>query len=756
MQSFDINIKNFICCWLSTSLMLALSSSTITARGQGGGDAAASVARVEAMIGRMTLEEKIGQMNQRFSPRDKNEDNNLRSQAELKELIRTGRIGSLISVTGAAECNELQRIAVEESRLKIPLLFAYDVIHGYRTTFPVPLAQAASWDAEEVRRAASVAATEASADGLHWTFAPMLDIGRDPRWGRIVEGFGEDPYLVSVLAEAAVRGFQKEDLSDSTALVACAKHFAGYGAAEGGRDYNTTEISEHTLREIYLPPFKAALDAGVGTLMTGFNDLNGTPATANNFLLRQILKREWNFNGFVVSDANAIGELINHGYSATHSEAATESARAGVDMDMQSSSYVNHLARAVREGRISEAIINDAVRRILRLKFRKGLFENPYTDPERAARVMLSDDHLRTALDVARKSLVLLKNEKNLLPLDRNISRLAVVGPYADSPELHGSWRAKGDPKDVVTVLAGIKSKLSSGTELRTGSTLTESIAAAKESDAVIIVVGEDARDTGEGGSLSSIELQRKNGVDQEELVRAVYATGKPVVLVLASGRPLAITWTAEHVPAILLGWHSGIRGGQAIADALFGDYNPGGKLPVTFPRATGQIPIYYNHKNTGRPPRDDKRNTSKYLDIPSTPLFPFGFGLSYTRFAYSNLKLSSTRIALNGSVTVSVDVQNTGARAGDEVVQLYIRDIAASITRPVKELKGFRRITLAPNEKRSVELKLTPAHLGFYNREMKFVVEQGMFKVWVGSSSIENLETDLEVIAPTRSAVVK
>lgn len=546
--------------------------------------------RVEALLARMTLEEKLGQMNQRFSPRNKDEENNLKSQEELKQLIKSGRIGSLISVTSAVDCNELQRIAMEESRLKIPLLFAYDVIHGYRTTFPVPPAMAASWDAETIRRASSVAATEASADGLHWTFAPMLDIGRDGRWGRIVEGFGEDPFLTSVLGAAAVRGFQKDDLSDSTALIACPKHFAGYGAAEGGRDYNSTEISEHTLRNVYLPPFRAAADAGAGTMMTAFNDLNGTPATANNFLFRRILKGEWGFDGFVVSDANAVAELVNHGYSADFAEAGQAALLAGVDMDMQSGIYLNQLGRAVREERVPQKMIDDAVRRILRLKFRKGLFERPYADEKLAARVMLSRQHLETALDAARKSLVLLKNENSVLPLRKDIARLAVVGPYADSPELHGSWRAKGDPQNVVTILSGIKSRLSNRTELKTGANIAESVAAAKDSDAVIVVVGEDARDTGEGGSLSSIELQRKQGIDQSELVRAVYAVGKPTIVVLVSGRPLAVPWIAENVPALLLGWHSGLQGGNAIADALFGDYNPGGKLPVTFPFRPGKF----------------------------------------------------------------------------------------------------------------------------------------------------------------------
>lgn len=706
--------------------------------------------RVEALLARMTLEEKLGQMNQRFSPRNKDEENNLKSQEELKQLIKSGRIGSLISVTSAVDCNELQRIAMEESRLKIPLLFAYDVIHGYRTTFPVPLAMAASWDAETIRRASSVAATEASADGLHWTFAPMLDIGRDGRWGRIVEGFGEDPFLTSVLGAAAVRGFQKDDLSDSTALIACPKHFAGYGAAEGGRDYNSTEISEHTLRNVYLPPFRAAADAGAGTMMTAFNDLNGTPATANNFLFRRILKGEWGFDGFVVSDANAVAELVNHGYSADFAEAGQAALLAGVDMDMQSGIYLNQLGRAVREERVPQKMIDDAVRRILRLKFRKGLFERPYADEKLAARVMLSRQHLETALDAARKSLVLLKNENSVLPLRKDIARLAVVGPYADSPELHGSWRAKGDPQNVVTILSGIKSRLSNRTELKTGANIAESVAAAKDSDAVIVVVGEDARDTGEGGSLSSIELQRKQGIDQSELVRAVYAVGKPTIVVLVSGRPLAVPWIAENVPALLLGWHSGLQGGNAIADALFGDYNPGGKLPVTFPRSTGQIPIYYNHKNTGRPPKEDKRNTSKYLDIPATSLFPFGYGLSYTRFLYENLRLGSSQINPDGSLKVSVEVKNTGTRAGDEVVQLYIRDVAASVTRPVKELKGFSRVALAPGEKKTIEFVLTPELLGFYNRERRFAVEPGKFRVWVGTDSAAGLEGEFEVVAAT------
>ncbi|HID30944.1 MAG TPA: glycosyl hydrolase, partial [Desulfobacterales bacterium] len=586
-------------------------------------------------------------------------------------------------------------------------------------------------------------ATEAASEGVRWTFAPMVDIARDPRWGRIAEGAGEDPYLGSTMARAMVEGFQGSDLADPNTIVACPKHYVAYGGAEGGRDYNTVDVSERVLREIYLPPFKAAIvDAGAGTIMSAFNDLNGVPASANRYTLTGILREEWGFDGFVVSDWNAIGELLNHGIAGTPAEAAREAVNAGVDMDMQGDVYRRNLARLVKEGQVSEKVIDEAVKRILRIKFKLGLFERPYVDPERARTAIQSRENIETALEAARRSIVLLKNEGDLLPLKKDIGSVAVIGPLADDRSAPlGPWSCRGNPEDVVTVLDGIKSRVSPKTEVlyakgcKVEGALTEGIdeavEVARKSDVAIVVVGESAEMSGEAACRASLDLP---GV-QEELVRAIHETGIPVVEVLMNGRPLSISWSAEHIPAILEAWFPGIQGGNAIADVIFGDYNPGGKLPVTFPRTVGQVPIYYNHKSTGRPPSPDKW-TSKYLDIPFTPLFPFGHGLSYTRFEYSNLQISRKKIGPDGQVEISVDVRNIGDRKGDEVVQLYLRDVVASVTRPVKELKGFKRITLEPGEKRTVKFTVTWEQLSFINRDMKRVVEPGTFEVMVGRSS--------------------
>ena len=695
--------------------------------------------QINALIARMTLEEKLGQLQQL----DGEANGNYRP--EHRDLVRKGLLGSTLNVRGAQRTNELQRIAVEESRLKIPVLFGFDVIHGYRTIFPVPLGEASSWDTAVAERSASIAATEARAAGVHWTFAPMVDIARDARWGRVVEGAGEDPYLGAAMARARVRGFQGRDYGAPDKVMACAKHWVAYGAAEAGRDYNTTDMSERTLREIYFPPFKAAVDEGVGTFMSAFNDLNGVPASANPFTLTRVLRDEWKFDGFVVSDYTAILELIQHGLAANEADAAQLALNAGVDMEMISRLYNQHGPQLLRSGRLSQATIDEATRRILRMKFRLGLFERPYADENRERSVILSRTNVSAAREIAARSIVLLKNDRETLPLAKSLKAIALIGPLADNQvDMLGSWTGDGNAADVVTLLAGIKTKVSpatkinyaKGCDIEGNSTqgFDEAIRAARESEAVIVAVGESAAMSGEASSRSSLDLP---GL-QLDLVKALQATGKPVIVVLMNGRPLTINWMAENSPAILETWFAGTQAGNAIADVLFGDVNPGAKLPVTFPRTVGQEPLYYNQLNTGRPPDANNKYTSKYLDVPWTPLYPFGFGLSYTQFRLSNLQLSAPRIRPDGRVTASVEIENIGRLAGDEVVQFYIRDVAASVTRPVKELKGFQRITLGPGEKRRLQFMLGPEQLGFYNREMRFIVEPGEFKVMVGNSSAD------------------
>jgi beta-glucosidase len=704
-------------------------------------------ARVNALLARMTLAEKLGQLQQL----DGEGDGNFRP--EHVELLKKGLLGSTLNVRGAKRTNELQRVAVEQSRLKIPNLFGYDVIHGYRTIFPIPLAEASSWDPAVAERSASIAATEAYASGVRWTFAPMVDIARDPRWGRITEGSGEDTFLGSAFARARVLGFQGKDYSAPGKVLACAKHYVAYGAAEGGRDYNTTDMSEQTLREVYLPPFHAAVDAGVGTLMSAFNDLNGVPTSANPFTLTKVLRGEWRFDGFVVSDYTAIKELINHGIAANDHDAAEAALNAGVDMEMVSRLYNENGTMLLNERKVSQATIDEAVRRILRIKFRLGLFEHPYVDEAAESGEILTAANRTAAREAAGKSMVLLKNERNTLPLNKGISSLAVVGPLADDSRAPmGWWSGDGKDKDTVTALAGIRAKVSSQTKVNyakgceiTGDSTAgfeEAVNAARQSDAALVFVGEAKEMVGEAASRSSLDLPGR----QMDLVKAIQATGKPTIVVLINGRPPTIGWIVDNVPAILEAWMGGSEAGNAIADVLFGDVNPGGKLPVTFPRTVGQVPIYYNHMNTGRPPNADSRYNSKYFDSPWTPQFPFGFGLSYTQFKISDPQLSATTIRPDGRLTVTVNVQNTGQRAGDEVVQLYIRDVAASMTRPVKELKGFKRVTLRPGETQHVEFTLGPEQLGFYNREMKYVVEPGEFKVFVGSSSEDVIEKSFVV----------
>jgi beta-glucosidase len=738
--------------------------------------------RINALLARMTLAEKLGQLQML----DGEANGNFRP--EHREMIRKGLLGSTLNVRGVARTNELQRIAMEESRLKIPMLFAFDVIHGYRTIFPIPLGEAASFDPAAAQTSAQIAAAEAAAAGVRWTFAPMVDIARDARWGRIAEGAGEDPYLGSALARARVVGFQGRDYSAPDRIVACAKHWVAYGAAEAGRDYNTTDMSEGTLREIYFPPFKAAVDAGVGTFMSAFNDLNGVPTSANPFTLTQVLRGEWKFDGVVVSDYESVRELLNHAFAADERDAARLALSAGVDIEMVSRLYNQHGEQLLRERKLNMATIDEAVRRTLRIKFRLGLFERPYADEAREREVIMRPEHVAAAREIAARSFVLLKNEREALPLSKNLKSIAVVGPLTDSPkDVLGSWTGDGRVEDAVTMLAGIRAKVSPQTKVlyakgvaiegrgvtgnydapppaatnaggtnvaqasdaaRNSTTLLlensieEAVRMAREADAVVIAVGESAEMSGEAASRASLDLPGR----QLELIQAIHATGKPYVVVLMNGRPLTINWLDVNSPAILETWFAGTQAGHAIADVLFGDVNPGGKLPVTFPRAAGQSPLYYNQKRTGRPPTDQKY-TSKYLDVPWTPLYPFGYGLSYTQFRLSNLQLSAQSIRPDGQLTVSIEVENTGRRAGDEVVQLYIRDVASSVTRPVRELKGFERVTLKAGERRRVSFKLTSAELGFYNRDLRFVVEPGAFKVFAGTSSVGGLEANFTVV---------
>src|SRR5881398_3145913 len=705
--------------------------------------------KLDSLLARMTLEEKLGQLNQLSVDNQPN--------AEQLELVRKGLVGSFFNLTGAAATHAAQLVAVTDSRLHIPLIFGQDVIHGYRTIFPIPLGEAASWDPDAVEAAAHVAAREASAAGVHWTFAPMVDIARDPRWGRIAEGSGEDPYLGSAMAAARVRGFQGKDPRAPDAVLATVKHFAAYGGAEGGRDYNTVDLSERTLREVYLPPYHAAIDAGAGSVMTSFNEIGGIPSTASPWLMTTLLRREWGFKGFVVSDWTAVAELLNHGVAGSRADAGKLPLEAGVDMDMVSRIYVSDLPALVRAGRIPVAVVNEAVRRVLRAKAALGLFDDPdhgaTVEHERA--VLLAPEHRQLARRVAEESIVLLKNEGQVLPLAARVKTLAVIGPLADDKtSALGSWPGRGEPQDAVTPLEGIKQRAGSvsvvyakGCGITDTSTagFADAVAAAKQAHVAVLVLGEAGDMSGEAASRAELDLP---GV-QPQLLEAVHATGTPIVLVVMSGRPLTIPWAAEHVPAILESWFLGVETGPALAAVLFGDVSPSGKLPVTFPRAVGQIPLYYDHKNTGRPTGPDKY-TSKYTDLPVTPLFPFGHGLSYTTFGYSDLRLSAPRITPAGAQNVSVTVTNIGSREGAEVVQLYVHDEVASVTRPVRALAGFRRVSLKPGEARTLDFHLTSKELGLYNKDMKFVVEPGKFRVFVGGSSVGGLEAEFE-IAPVR-----
>ena len=711
----------------------------------------ATEARIEKLLKQMTLEEKIGQLNQ-YSAGSPTGPGTGRSNYE--EMISKGQLGSLFNVTGE-QVNTYQKLAVEKSRLKIPLIFGLDVIHGYRTTFPTPLAMSATWQPELVEKAARVAAVEASHDGIRWTFSPMVDIARDARWGRIVEGAGEDPYLGEAMSRAYVRGYQGASLSDPNSIAACVKHYVGYGAAEGGRDYNTTEISERTLRQVYLPPFKAARDAGVATFMSAFNALNGVPSSANPMTLDTVLRKEWKFRGFVVSDWTSVGELIPHGIANTPAVAARKALTAGVDMDMESNFYHSTLMDQVKSGLVPIAVVDEAVRRILRIKIELGLFEHPYS--EISPNAMLTPASRELARTVAEKSFVLLKNQ-NVLPLKPGV-KVALIGPLADSAgDMVGAWGGKGDAKDVITLRAALQQRLGQsmtyvkGTEILTDSKtgFAEAVSAANSADVAIVALGENAGEmNGEAASRSELNIPG----NQEQLLKEIVATGKPVVLLLFSGRPIILNWEAQNVPAILEAWHPGVEAGNALVRTLFGESNPGGKLTTSFPRAVGQEPLYYNHLNTGRPmkeiddsrpPNDgDEKYHSRYIDQKNSPLYPFGHGLSYTTFSYSPVTISNTNFAAAdfnrgaAKILVSADVKNTGAVTGDEVVQLYISQTGTSVARPVRELKGFQRVTLAPGASKHVEFTLGRDELAFWNIDMKDVVEPGTLSIWVGGSSV-------------------
>jgi len=701
--------------------------------------------KVEALLKKMTLAEKIGQLNQyngdwaATGPVTTEVGNKL-------DAIKRGEVGSVLNITGVEHTRVFQEAAMQ-SRLKIPLLFGQDVIHGYSVTFPIPLAEAASWDLPAIERSARIAATEAAAGGVHWTFAPMVDIARDPRWGRVMEGAGEDPYLGSLIAAARVKGFQGKGLGSLDAVMACAKHFTAYGAAIGGRDYNSVDMSLRTLWEVYLPPFKAALDAGAATFMNSFNDLNGIPATGNRYLQRDILKDKWGFKGFVVSDWGSIGEMINHGYAKDNYEAAEEAINAGNDMDMESRSYIHNLAKLVADKKVSVATIDEAVRRILTKKFEMGLFDDAFrfSNADREKRVLNAAEHVEAARDIARKSIVLLKNQNQVLPLSRNLNAIAIIGPLAKlKSEMKGFWSLNiGDEKDIVSLYEGMqqqagKTKLlyARGCDITDTSRagFNEAYQTAMQADVVVMAMGERFDMTGEAKSRSNIHLP---GV-QEDLIRAVMATGKPVVVLLMAGRPMVFNWTADHVPAILYTWWLGNQAGNAIADVLYGNYNPGGKLPITFPRTEGQIPIYYNHYNTGRPARNDNdvNYTSAYIDLPNSPKYAFGHGLSYTTFAYSNLKFSKKSMLKNESITVSFDLQNTGKVAGEEVAQLYLRDMVSQPIRPIKELKDFRKIMLQPGETKTITFTIDKEKLAFYNEQLERITQPGEFRVMIGSAS--------------------
>ncbi len=715
--------------------------------------------KVETLLHKMTLEEKLGQMNQ-LSPWN---------FEDLAKRVRKGEVGSILNVVNPEEVNKIQKIAVEESHLGIPILVARDVIHGYKTIFPIPLGQAATFNPEIAEQGARIAAIEASADGIRWTFAPMIDVARDPRWGRIAESCGEDPYLNAVMGTAMIKGYQGDSLNDPTAIAACAKHFVAYGAAEGGRDYNSTFIPERVLRNVYLPPFKAAADAGCATFMTSFNDNDGVPSTANSFVLKDVLRKEWKYDGMVVTDWASALEMVNHGFCTDGKDAAEKSVNAGVDMEMVSETFIQNLKQSIAENKVSIETIDNAVRNILRLKFRLGLFDNPYVVTPQT--VKYAEKHLQTAKTAAEQSVILLKNENQTLPFTDKIKTLAVIGPMADAPyEQMGTWVFDGEKEHTQTPLTAIKEMYGNKVKVifekgldysrdKNTAGIARAVSAARQADAVVVFVGEESILSGEAHSLANLNLQGA----QSQLIKELAATGKPVVTVVMAGRQLVIADEVKVSDAMLYSFHPGTMGGPAIADILFGEVNPSGKTPVTFPRMSGQVPIYYAQHKTGRPANPTEMLIDEipveagqtsvgcrsfYLDAGNSPLFPFGYGLSYTTFEYSNLSLASDKLTAQDTLSISFTLKNTGKYDGTEVVQLYVQDKVGSVTRPVKELKRFQRVTLKAGESTQVSLSLPVSELAFWGYDMNYTVEPGDFTLWVGTSSTEGLTKDFSVSA--------
>ena len=711
---------------------------------------------IDSLMAEMTVEEKIGQMTLLTSGWSQTGPT---MSENYQELIRQGKCGNVFNALTVEYNRKLQKMAVEETRLGIPLLFGYDVIHGFKTIFPIPLAESCSWNPGLMKKSAMLASMEAAASGVNWTFNPMVDITRDPRWGRIAESPGEDPYLGSIIARAKVKGHQGEDLSDPLTLAACVKHMAAYGDPRAGRDYNTVDMSERKLKSVYLPPYKAAVDAGAASVMTSFNELFGVPASGSKYLLTDILRDQWNFDGMVVSDYTSIQEMIPHGYARNEKHSGELALKAGVDMDMQGETYLNHLEQSLEEGKVTEDQINQAVRKILGMKYDLGLFEDPYRylDEEREEKLVHSDSLMQHALRSAKESVVLLKNDayqgSKLLPLAKDLSSIALIGPLADNQtDMLGTWHASGTDSLVTTVKAGLQNEFPDtrisyargcGFTGDDKSGFQEAVAAARQSDVIVMAVGENYQQSGEAASRADLGLP---GV-QLDLVKELFATGKPVVVLVMAGRPLAIPWIDKNVPAILNTWHLGTRAGDAIADILSGETNPSGKLTATFPRDVGQVPIFYSVKNTGRPFDKDNKYTSKYLDMPNEPLYPFGYGLSYTTFEYSDMKLNKQEIGFNDSLTIKVKVRNSGKYQGEEIVQLYTRDMVGSVTRPVKELKGFKKILLEPGQQKLVEFTISADDLRFYDAKMNYTAEAGKFKAFVGTSSSNVMEAGFELV---------
>lgn len=704
--------------------------------------------KVTELMAKMTLEEKIGQLNQYND--DITATGPITKDADKAGQVRAGKLGSILNAIGAKNTKNWQDQAMQ-SRLKIPLLFGQDVIHGFRTTFPIPLGETATWDMNLIEKSARIAATEASAYGIHWTFAPMVDIGRDPRWGRVMEGAGEDTYLGTLVGKARVKGFQGNGLGNKDAVMACAKHFAAYGAAVGGRDYNSVDMSLRQLHETFLPPFKAVSDIGVATFMNSFNDINGIPATGNKYIQRDLLKGSWGFKGFVVSDWGSIGEMIPHGFAKDNKDAALKAIIAGSDMDMESRSYTNHLAELVKEGKVDIQLVDDAVRRILTKKYELGLFDDPYRfiNEKREKEQANNPEHRKFAREIGAKSIVLLKNENQLLPLSPTTKKVAIIGPFAKATvENHGFWSIAfpDDSQRIVTQFDGIKAQLDKNSELlyakgcnandNDKSLFAEAVETAKKADVVIMTLGEGHAMSGEAKSRSNIHF---SGV-QEDLLKEIAKTGKPIILMINAGRPLVFDWASENIPTIVYTWWLGTEAGNSIADVLFGKINPGGKLPMTFPRTEGQIPIYYNHYNTGRPAKNntDRNYVSAYIDLDNDPAYPFGFGLSYTIFQYSDVNVSATQLKGNQTLTASVTLTNSGNYDGEEVVQLYIRDLVGKVVRPVKELKGFQKIFLKKGESKTVSFNITPEDLKFYDDELNFDWESGEFDIMIGTNSAQ------------------